>query len=918
MGWLPFEEIARGEIDESLFAASLWDVHVGRAHERYRDPAKFFTRTYFTDELTRTLRSVSERLRGGEGAAVHMLLTGLGGGKTHTLIAIYHLARYGQRLPQVVLSELEKRGVKPPGPALVVVFDGSALDPRKMEEGWGTAALWGYIFKEIARAGYREFEELYEKYRGFDTAPGSEVLVEAFERVERDGKSLVILIDETANYIHNLGEDERRKMRIFLQALSRAVANLKRSLLVITFTSAKGAEEAVGEVQEVVRRVSKLTSIIRPEELPAVVKKTLLESVPPEEAEKAAEELDRDYRQHGGSFARRYPKDQLAQSYPIHPETVAVLGELAQRGYIQATRDSLRILAKTLHAMYNEGRNSAFLLPGDVPRQAVTNEILAREPGLRQAVENDFSRLAFMKIEGDCGRVAARIFTSLVLATVAYGRHVTAEEITTMAYSPDLRISPLIIPTCLNSHLVGNLEHIHVVETGEGNRYIVKAHAFWKTLLAKKKNEKLQRSEYYDELRRDVKRMARQIPSFKLYIWEEPPDRPDPTIVLADPRWQIKEIADRYGGRDRIYKGALLILAPHEGILKTILEKYAEEEAANELIRDAEHYGLTKEDLEAIRKHVDEVRREKTAKIREDLYSKIYYYTPRGLVSQEIHIILDDPATTRAKILEALKKDSKIAEEVSPDYIAAIVEQYQRSGREITFGELRDYFTGKSLEHPILLGGEERLKEVVKRAQKLVVVRRGQYVEDPPEIYEDDVIMTVDHAARRGLCTAVEGRCVKPQPTAEPPPRPPTPTPQHATRHVGTVRELVEALPPQGTVRIYVKKRAQGNDLQDAVDVAKALASVYARVENGSMELDATIKAENTTYKISTSNRNHAATAAENIKAILRGLSQYSPTLEVEIQYQGPAENLATMLKNPLIYERYREVKIEGRVEPIP
>jgi len=95
MGWLPFDEIIRGEIVESLYAADLWSVYTSRAPERYQNPDQFFQRTYFTSSLRNFLSELARRLSGDPNVnPVVLILTGLGGGKTHSLIAAFIL-RYG-------------------------------------------------------------------------------------------------------------------------------------------------------------------------------------------------------------------------------------------------------------------------------------------------------------------------------------------------------------------------------------------------------------------------------------------------------------------------------------------------------------------------------------------------------------------------------------------------------------------------------------------------------------------------------------------------------------------------------------------------------------------------------------------------------------------------------------------------------
>jgi predicted AAA+ superfamily ATPase len=106
---MPFEEIAEGKIVEALYAADLWAVYTDRAARRYIDPNMFFERTYFTSSLKSLLSSLARRLSGDPNVnPITLILTGLGGGKTHSLIAAYHLAKNGTALSDSVAATLER------------------------------------------------------------------------------------------------------------------------------------------------------------------------------------------------------------------------------------------------------------------------------------------------------------------------------------------------------------------------------------------------------------------------------------------------------------------------------------------------------------------------------------------------------------------------------------------------------------------------------------------------------------------------------------------------------------------------------------------------------------------------------------------------------------------------------------------
>jgi hypothetical protein len=96
----PHEDIREGRLAEAVFAASLWAVVQGTAPEVYLDPEEFFRKTYLTTGLSTVPNRVAGALRrGGEsGDRIISLQTVFGGGKTHTLVALWHLAKHADRL----------------------------------------------------------------------------------------------------------------------------------------------------------------------------------------------------------------------------------------------------------------------------------------------------------------------------------------------------------------------------------------------------------------------------------------------------------------------------------------------------------------------------------------------------------------------------------------------------------------------------------------------------------------------------------------------------------------------------------------------------------------------------------------------------------------------------------------------------
>src|SRR6202790_2067768 len=87
----PHKDVASGRYQQAEFAADLWQVHLGEGTDEYRDPVEFFRRTYLTESLKRMLVGGVRRLAAKGGDPVVQLQTNFGGGKTHSMLALYHL-----------------------------------------------------------------------------------------------------------------------------------------------------------------------------------------------------------------------------------------------------------------------------------------------------------------------------------------------------------------------------------------------------------------------------------------------------------------------------------------------------------------------------------------------------------------------------------------------------------------------------------------------------------------------------------------------------------------------------------------------------------------------------------------------------------------------------------------------------------
>jgi hypothetical protein len=168
---MPHEDVASGRDQQAEFAADLWQVHLGEGMAEYRDPVEFFRRTYLTESLKGMLVGAVRRLTTGGGDPVVQLQTNFGGGKTHSMLALYHLF---SGIPPTELAGIDAvlsaAGATTVPKAKTVVLVGKKISPGNPSvkpDGTVVRTLWGELAWQLggktafARVALRELFNAY-------------------------------------------------------------------------------------------------------------------------------------------------------------------------------------------------------------------------------------------------------------------------------------------------------------------------------------------------------------------------------------------------------------------------------------------------------------------------------------------------------------------------------------------------------------------------------------------------------------------------------------------------------------------------------------------------------------------------------------------------------------------------------------
>lgn len=222
----PRKEVREGRsFNPDEFAIALEQVVAGAAPEDYRDPEKFFARTCFTRALTEHAGMVLKRLAGetANTAPVLTLITQFGGGKTHTLAALYHLAKAGQKAERFpgIPDLIRQAGLAFVPGARVAAFVGNAWDPQP-----GRETPWLDIAWQLA--GEQGVAALGSAAK--TTPPGTDALGRLFEKA---GGSVLVLCDEVLNFV-NRHRGMADSFHAFIQNLTVALTASQSSAAVIS------------------------------------------------------------------------------------------------------------------------------------------------------------------------------------------------------------------------------------------------------------------------------------------------------------------------------------------------------------------------------------------------------------------------------------------------------------------------------------------------------------------------------------------------------------------------------------------------------------------------------------------------------------------------------------------------------------
>lgn len=384
----PHPDVAQGRYKNAEFAADLAQVARGEGAFEYRDPVEFFARTYVTEGMTGLLVQGLKRVSGKDGEPVIQLKTAFGGGKTHSMLALYHMMR--GRVSAEKISNIKPvmalAGVSALPKANVAVLVGTALDPTKARRpqnmpGITINTLWGEMAAQLVESAGNP--ALYDYVKEADkkgVSPGSEAIKNLFDACA----PCLVLMDELVAYakklygVNGLPAGSFDNFITFIQEITEAARASKNSLVVASIPESDieiGGEAGKSALETIEHTFGRMESIWKPvaanEGFEVVRRRLFLDCKNPEGRDLVCTKFSQMYNENATDFPMESReveyRDRMVSCYPIHPEVFDRLYEdWATLERFQRTRGVLRLMAAVIHELWMGNDASAMIMPGSI------------------------------------------------------------------------------------------------------------------------------------------------------------------------------------------------------------------------------------------------------------------------------------------------------------------------------------------------------------------------------------------------------------------------------------------------------------------------------------------------------------------------------------------------------------------------
>lgn len=632
---MPQYDIRNGQLDESIFAANIEEVATGTAPVVYQDIVSFFDRTYVTDGMRELIRRVVQALNGKESQnRVISLQTGFGGGKTHSLISLYHTVKYSRdfRNMEAARQILDPEDMPQFDDARVAVFTQntvSVVDGHQVEDDIITHTLWGELAWQLGgRDGYERVRRADEQR----IAPTTNDIKPVIE----GAAPALILIDELADYCAKAsgltvgGGTLFTQTNSFMQTLTEVVASVPRTVLICTLP-ASAREVASSEIgQEILSaletRVVRVGSSVKPvddEEIFEVVRRRLFDKM---EKPEVIEQVARKYKDmyHNRRDALPLEADRVAyielvkKAYPFHPELINFFHvRWGSDSRFQRTRGVLRLLASIVKDLWQRRSTlvgtQALIQTSDVQlenlptlQSTITSLMGAQWDSVMHADVFGTISNAYKLDEQNAGnnigkyRLATAVTTTILMASVgSSSQKISLKQLKLCLLKPDA-FQHIDIDSTVNQ-LENIVHYMYRSSIGEEQNFWFQAKPNINILINQAKGD-VKDDEIYGEVLQMMKQSVTSITKVKVLVDPsgDVPEQKQLTFVIMHPKYAvaaggnvsrsaelaIKQMAQMKGSSQRVYRNTMLYLLCSEAGKAALSMKLREYLACDKIIKE--------------------------------------------------------------------------------------------------------------------------------------------------------------------------------------------------------------------------------------------------------------------------------------------------------------------------------------------
>lgn len=685
------DDIIAGVPDYGKFAVELHSVLDGTADEIYRDPSQFFNNTYLTSRMESFLKDVFLRVKRNERQPVYVIDTEFGGGKTHTLLLLYHVFK-DKSVGNNYIKKYDfdkKYGISEVPSAQVI-----AIDCRQIKR----CTLWGEIAEKTGN--YDKVKTLDNEKRPINDIG---IIKSLFD------KPTVLLLDELPLYLlqadsEKLGNTTLAEITVtFLQNLISAVSSVRNSVLVITLTASQQLyEKYADQVKQVIKRItdykvdnmidgmkealSRQVQFVVPvdkKEVYNVIVTRLVKEINEKRRDEVIDEYYSYYEQKGIIPESEYRR-KLEVSYPIHPFLIDTLYErVSTIDKFNKTRGLLRLLALVLHNIYTKKEDCKLvnLSNIDLSDGDISDELtLKLDRGyFKPVIESD----CLAKAKGlDQGKIV-KVFEKIARAVFVYSLIGSTKISGIRPADVKLAVCEPGMDASLIDKALEEIDREFWYIRSEGQEYYFDKEPNINRIIHDYLRE-VSDNEVHEKIRKVLENdLLIPVSGVSTAVWDLGRLEDNETLKLfaldyyngideGNARERLAEIFEKNAnGSIRSYQNTLVFLFPEKAGIDTLKEAARRVCAIEKTLKD-ERVKLNKENLKKVNGRLED---EKGQLLHEcmNVYSKVAYPTGPNIRIDTISTMESRASELTRAVLALLEKRGKLVYDLNSDVIADIV-----------------------------------------------------------------------------------------------------------------------------------------------------------------------------------------------------------------------------------------------------